>query len=226
MKRTFLIIALMPLLLAGCPRRVADEEVQVFKHQKAEHVLALVIDMSSSFAYSMQEDDPRAFRFLLNVIDKFKQERAGNNDRIVIAQLSGSDKPLLFDGKPGDLKRAFTSQDQFKQCLTQKSDHNGSKVYASIDKTLTYLNQRVVADPETRITTIVLSDLLDNDPDEQAKQKMIATLQRYAPHGAIGFYWVDQTKTQEFSDILQQAGYPPATWSHIQYDPPLPSFTN
>ena len=123
MKKLICILALCLCLLTGCPRRsTSDKELDVFKHRKSEHVLALVIDMSSSFAYSMQEDDPRAFQFVLNVIDKFKRERAGHDDRIVIAQLSGNKKKIRGEGSPRNLKKAFSNKRKFKKWVRKRED--------------------------------------------------------------------------------------------------------
>ncbi len=178
--------------------------------------------------YAMKQDDPAAFNFFMAIIEKYKRDRAGYQDRIVISQLSGNNKSLLFDGRTGDLKKAFSSQEQFKDYLLRSANDKGSNVYASIDRTLSYLTKRIGIDQDTTQITIILSDLMDNSASSDTdRAAMIETMKEYCTNGTFGLYWVDESQMDEWGDIMREVGFDPVPlWTRFHYMPPLPNFIN
>lgn len=222
----FLTITLLSsmLLLPACTKRTMSE-VETFPVTQDDYVLAFVIDLSSSFAQELQSDNASAYQFLFKVIDKYRRDRAGSqNDRLIIAQLSTGDTPLLWEGRPDQLGKVFASQQEFSDFLRSNATPGGSHVYSAIDKTLSYLLKRPRTTLDTKLVTIVLSDLIDNDADDSAKANMIETLRTYSSRGLLGMYWVDQTVTNEWNDIFTQVGYEAPVWSSIVTEPELPQF--
>lgn len=220
------LLATLGMLLGGCQPRTASTAAQPYRETEYEYVLAVVLDMSGSFEPYMQADDASAYRFFQRVTEKYFRQRMGSDDRILLTQLSSGDRPLLWDGQPGGLKRRFPDSKAFADFLKTTSPGNGSNVYASVADTLNYLTRRPGITENTTVLTVVLSDLLDNDPNaDAAKAELQDALRRYHDrNGYIGFYWVDQTKVQEWDQLLDDAGYPSRVWMDIVDDPELPDF--
>src|SRR6185369_3515131 len=102
MYRLILIACLV--LLAGCEQRV--EQQTVFEPDEGEYVLTVVLDLSGSFRQLLDE---KAWAFLCQVIDRYFEDRIGHNDKLIIAQLSASERALLWQGTPLELRQEFKS---------------------------------------------------------------------------------------------------------------------
>lgn len=182
--------------------------------------------MSGSYAHLMTQDG-KAYRFTLRVADKYLR-RMDPNDRLIITQLSATEKALQWDGSPIALRRSFPTANAFRDFLLSKSDPAGSRVHDGIADTLDYLlaNPRI-ASGKTRSAVFVLSDFLDNAPDsEKSKERLLKSLAGYGrAGGVVGFYWVDQSLVLEWRRQLNDAGVQHfVVESEIVADPPLPNF--
>ena len=111
--------------------------------------------------------------------------------------------------------------------LIARADQNGSRINDGIAESLDFvLNTHSVGQGKAKTVALILSDMLDNHPDQQASEKrLLEALTRYAQRGAIAFYFCDQNKLSDMRKKMRQAGF---RWSIIESDihgnPPLPSF--
>jgi hypothetical protein len=185
----------------------------------------VAIDVSGSFGEYMAKNG-KGYEFLQRALDKYFSDRIGGNDQIVITQLSGG-HPLLWQGTPHQLRLDFPDQNVFRDYLLSHADQNGSRINMGLAESLDYvLHTHSVAQGKAKTIALVLSDMLDNHPDQDAsEQQFLDALTRYARRGAIAFYFVDQYKMAQLRKKTEQAGF---RWSIIEGDihgnPPLPSY--
>src|SRR5947207_2928301 len=122
MIRRLVIVACLVMFLAGCQKR-AEQADGVFQSDDGEYVLTIVLDMSSSFR-ELMADNGKAWSFVCQVIDKYFRDRIGHNDKLILAQLSASDRALLWYGTPLQLRQEFSSASAFRDWLASHADPN------------------------------------------------------------------------------------------------------
>src|SRR5437867_608082 len=109
-----LLVVVLSICVLGC-EPVANQTSSPIVAQEFDFVLAVVVDMSGSFSAEMQSGSGRAHRFLMRAVDLFFRNRIGEgNDRIIISQVSGTERALLWDGTPRGLRQEFTSAKSFE----------------------------------------------------------------------------------------------------------------
>jgi hypothetical protein len=228
-RRTFLK-ATGAVCLAGCEARREEGGGKVISREEPDYVLAIPVDMSGSYA-DLMEKDGRAWKFLLRAMDGFFRERIGSasNDKIVISQISGNDKALLFDGNPKSLRGRFQNSNQFIQFLRSKSSPAGSRVHDGTRETIEYvMGFPGVAEGRTKSAILVLSDLDDNfaDRDMSRSRLLREIITNVQAGGTGGFFWVENSLVGPWRRDLHAAGA--KDWiveSEISFDPPLPDFS-
>lgn len=224
--RSLLLLVLASFLITvpGCERR-SETNISPLQPAEYSYVLAIVLDMSGSYAAQMEE---RAYPFFLEASQDFFEKRIGEEgDRILIAQLSAEQKALLWQGHPESLGQSFPTGESFKQYLTARSNPGGSRVYASVSETLNYLMDLTSDSPDTQLLVLVLSDMESNGEEEEASRKEVQqVLRRFSKrNGAIGLYWVSQYRMEEWRQLLRDAGVEHfRVESEIVVDPKLPEF--
>ncbi len=216
---------LMTLLLAGCARR--QEYAPMTFDSDVEHKTVIAIDLSGSFLDLMAEQG-RAYHFLMNVLDKYGQDRT--SDHIIIAQLSGNDAPLLFQGTPQELRDTFPNAQAFRDFLLLKSDPNASRIADGFSDVLEY----VMRDPNVRSGAVkscclVLSDLENNVVSARGdtSSRFRKALADYKQCGGIlGFYYAS-TRAEVVSPWirgLNESGIQYRMEAGINNYPTLPTF--
>src|SRR5258708_19564846 len=118
MSRSFVVFASF-VLACGCGP-IREIPSTVLAPDEDEHVACVVIDLSGSFEHMMAEDG-KAYDFVLQVIDRFFRDRIGTRDKLIIAQVSASDRLLLWHGTPQELRQQFPSPIAFRPFLFQKT---------------------------------------------------------------------------------------------------------
>lgn len=212
MTRRVLFTALMicvTVLQLSCQKREITTAPPPFTDETYDYMLAVVLDMSGSFADKMQANNPIAYRFFMRVSENFFVERMGSDDQIVIAQLSADENTLLWQGKPSSLKKRFPTPEAFSQFLLENSSPSGSRVYSATADTLDYIMDMPGIGEHTRLLTIVLSDMSNEVPEDsrEAKARLAQSLQQFSQlNGAIGLYWVDQQFIPEWKQHFRDAG--------------------
>ncbi len=230
-KQLCLLLLTLVCLMASqlsCEQRSIDPARSPIVQQKHDFILAVVMDLSGSFHHRMFGDNARGYHFFLEVSETFFRDRMGEQDQLLLAQISGSNKGLLWQGDPMDLRRSFPSANAFKEFLEKNSDPAGSRVHDSIGQTLTYLSGLPGVSDDTQLLVVVLSDLLDTTPDSEDSVR--AVRQALAEYGrrdraAIALFWVDQTLGPVWTELLRESGIEHYTVeSEIVEHPTLPTF--
>lgn len=192
-----------------------------------EFVATIMLDLSGSFSELMTKDG-KAYGFALRVVDRLFRERMGSSDKIIIGQLSGSDLPMLWEGRPIDLRGAFPNSEAFGKFLASKANPGGSRIHDGIADAVDYLlNYPGIAEGKTRSALFVLSDMLDNAPEpEKSRDRLLKALTVYGQRDvAVGFYWVHHPLVLPWRTDLQNAGIRHfVVESQIVADPQLPKF--
>lgn len=195
-------------LMSGCTRVDLSGQSDPFHETDRETKIVILLDLSGSFQQMMVVDG-KAYQFCLRVADKYFRSRIGTQDEIVIAQISGTDRALLWQGTPAQLRRDFPGPTEFQQFLQHKAGPGGSLVYDSIASTVEYLISEPEIDTGTaRSAVFVLSDMLENGPDpETSKNRMMNAFATYGKHhGCVGLYFVDQGLVTYWRDEMKSSG--------------------
>ncbi len=226
----FLFIAASMALLAGCGPPVQPGSVAPVDLNRAdgECLVVVAIDMSGSFAAKMTRDG-KAFAFLTRVVDNYFKNSIGDDDRLVIAQLSQDGRrPLLWEGKPQDLRRDFPSAAAFREFLLMKSSPGGSRLHDGISDALDYaMSDPGVAGGRTKSVLLALTDFEDNAPNpDLSEQRLVQTLTAFGRKGGIvGFYYLDLAFVPVWRRHLAEARIKSYVCeADIVSRPPLPSF--
>ena len=194
--------------LVGCePRR--DLGHTAFQEGSHDYVCVVAIDLSGSFQHQMAEQG-RAYDFLMTLLKKYYDQHSGSADRIVVVQLSGTQRSMLWAGTPRELRMRFPTASAFRDFLNEKADPNGSMIYEGLLSAFTYVaSDPRVASGKARSGFFVLSDMMDNHHNrEESLQKLLMTMSQYASQGnAIGLYYVDQLELANWKQRLQDAGF-------------------
>ncbi len=226
MLRRFVSVVLIVTLLCGCSERRKTQKSILIEDDK-EYLVGVLLDLSGSFRGKMVSGG-HAHAFLLMILDKYFRDRMGGNDKILIAQISGTTRSLLWQGTPLQLRQEFSSASAFAQFLTENADSNGSRVHEAIAQTADYVaNDPGVAAGKVKTCLFVLSDLLDTTPDaDETRTKAITAVTHYGQKGgAIGFYYVDQHLLPEWREQLRTTGIKNfCIEAEIVGRPTLPSF--
>lgn len=233
-----LFVFMLIVFLVGCSKRLETSEV-MFEEEKGKYVVTILLDMSGSFQ-QMMATDGKAHEFALQVIDRYFRDRIGMPDKLIIARIAGSDRALLWEGTPQQLRQDFPNPTAFRQMLLggdpQGGDVNGaavqpvsfaSNIHQSLTRTIDYvLEEPGVSDGSMKSAVFVLSDMLDTDQSDENKKKVLEALSQYGQTGGtLGIYWCDQLYVTEWRKHLKDAGIEHAVvQSHIQSRPTLPSF--
>jgi hypothetical protein len=194
---------------------------------EVDYVVVIILDLSGSYQHLMV-DQGKAYRFAMQVIDKYFRQRLGNNDRLVIAQVSATNSAPLWEGTPLQLRQAFPDAATFKRHLLANSDPSGSRVHLGVCETLEYvMTDPRVASGKARTATFVLSDMEDNAPNTAASERrLVKAFSDYAKlNGVVGLYWVNFPLVARWQRNLSEAGYK-KVWviAGIVEQPPLPDF--
>jgi hypothetical protein len=222
-----LVLASLLACLSGCQNRTESEAV--FQPDDGEYVLTIVLDLSSSFSELMAEDG-KAWSFVCQVIDKYFRDRIGQNDKLIVAQLSASDRALLWYGTPLQLRQEFASGSAFRDWLVSKADPSGSRVYDGIVQAVGYtLADPIVSSGKGKSAVFILSDMVDNGSGAvEGREKAIRALAEVGKSGGVvGLYYVDVRHCSLWNQLLRDAGIP-ASNLHVEADivghPVLPYF--
>src|ERR1051325_206552 len=131
------------VMIAGCTKHDDKDNQQIaLGREDSEFLVVIAVDMSGSFADYMTRDG-KGYEFTMRVADRYFRNSIGSGNRIVIAQLSATNRALLLDGTPVDLRQMFPSATEFRDNLLKKSNPFGSRIYDGIADAFDY----VLSDP-------------------------------------------------------------------------------
>lgn len=218
------VVPLCAALAIGC-EKVEEAKFSPLQPESCEYVVMLAIDMSESFVKQMAEQG-KAYNFMQQVNDKYFHDRVGTNDQIIITQLSGNNRPLLWQGTPFQLRKDFPDQTAFRNFLLANADPSDSRINDGLHDSLRYLmHQHSVARGNAKTVTLILSDMEDSSPNQESDKRLIESLTKYAKRGSIGFYYCSQHRMEDIEKKLEEAGINLFVLEcDIHGNPPLPSF--
>lgn len=226
----FLCIALIAVaMLPGCVPKRPRELTSTFESEELDGCMTFLIDMSGSFANSW---DDRAYKLFIELSEQYFTEAMGTNNRLIIAQLSGNDRVVVFDGRPSDLQRQFKSPEALNEHLKQNSNAYYSHVFHAIKQTVDYVGALRGVSENTRLLTVVLSDLQDSETDLARRSAMghamVDSLKIYRQAGgALALYYVDGSQTARWREVLSMAGFEEGSYvieNELSSTPLLPRF--
>ena len=227
-----LTVLIICFTLNGCIQKPPQtSEFTPFEPVELDAVLAIVVDLSGSFHNDWQRDG-RAYKLFLDLINQYFTEGMGLESKVVIGQISNSDSFVLFDGTPRELTQRFRSPESLNQFLQESADPQGSKVYRSTQQMLDYLSGLSSVTKNTRVLTVVLSDMQDSESNSEQKRRagneMFASLKTYSKTGGgIAFYFVAEAEKSRWRQLLEQADFAPGSYvieGQLTESPQLPSF--
>jgi hypothetical protein len=216
-----LMVIAFALLFVGCQQRIEQESA--FEPEEAEYVLTIVLDLSSSFRELL---DDKAWTFLCQIIDRYFEDRIGYNDKLILAQLSASDRVLLWKGTTLELRQEFKSGAEFRAWIDAKADPNGSDLYEGIVQVVDY----TLSDPagaKGKSAVLVLSDMIDSKGADGRERAVEALAKVGKGGGSVGLYYVDVKQCALWKKLLRDAGVPDAKTiveADIVGHPTLPRF--
>ncbi|TWT60969.1 VWA domain-containing protein [Rubinisphaera italica] len=233
--KLYLVAAVLAAVaLAGCgeKRDRSAAEQHVFRPEPStsrsaptQQVVMIVMDLSGSFTDKMAEDG-KAYEFAIHVLDRYFRRPDSQTDKIILAQISGTEKSLMWEGSPLDLRREFPSADKFRDFLLEKADGGGSLVHDGVRNAIDYLTYHPnYGSSNARTVTLILSDM-DDTGSVDSEQRLTTSLAANAQNqGAIGIYFCNQLKVEEWKRRLGSAGYLYfVVESEIVGRPQLPNF--
>jgi hypothetical protein len=214
--RQFACVGLVSSLFwnGGCMDSKPHQLEKPFERRELDACLTIVVDMSGSFATSWND---RAYRLFLELMDQFFTEGTGIEARVVIGQLSANEDSMLFDGRPEELRSRFRSADELNAYLQEHSNPAGSTVFQATERAVAYASAMQGVSENTRMMTVILSDLMDSETDVDARRKagkvMLKTLTKYREMGGgIALYFVSPDEVGRWHEILKTAGFEPGTY--------------
>ena len=204
-----LVLATVVVLGGGCIK-VEQPKGRPVSIQKEEldQVLAVVIDLSGSFEGNW---GGKAYPFFQEVIRRYFHSSMGSENRMLIGQLSGNGDPVFWSGTPRDFQRAFPNETAFLDRLAAEEKIGSSPVFRSIIAAIEHVEGIPQVGPNTKLTTIVLSDLEDNVADRAVQkrdaQRLLDVVKRYTDDGgSLALFYVAESKRPRWLRAFKKAG--------------------
>jgi hypothetical protein len=223
-----LTLIMLSVHSTGCTKVTDQAGSQVsLGREDADFMIVIALDLSGSFAHRMTKEG-KGYDFTMRVCDLYFRNSIGTTNRIIITQLSATDRALLWDGTPVQLRQDFPTAESFCAFLQSKSDPRGSRLHDGVADALDYvLSDQGVASGKTKAALFALSDFDDNAPNpELSEKRLVKCLTGFAKtKGIVGFYFLDHIKVPLWRRHLRESGV--KQWvceSEIVAYPPLPSF--
>src|SRR5438876_3144945 len=104
---------------------------------------------------------------------------------MILSQISAKQNALLWDGKPRSFARDFPTPQAFREFLQKRSDPNGSRVYSALADSIEYLLLQHENNPKLKSAVLVFSDMEDNGPEANSKERLIDALKAYGKKGGV-----------------------------------------
>jgi hypothetical protein len=218
----FVVALFLAAGLAGCTKYQPPAAAPAVKTRRASYVLAIVIDMSSSFDELMAE---KGFPFVQRVMRDFYRNRAGEDDVLIIGQVSALPVAPIFEGSPKSFMRLHGSQSKFMQLLKSKSHPSGSRINDGVADVARWAARYMTDDNQTFLCC--LTDWEENFPEpEKSEARLVEALRLYTrPKTYVGCYFADLRFIDRVERDLKLAGVTNyVVRSGIEADPPMPHF--
>jgi hypothetical protein len=211
-------------MLPACAKHV-ETDTRVIRPAEYDFILVFALDASPGFA-EKQWDAP-AHAFFVGSIDRYFRSRSEPEDRVLLTQLTeDGESPLLWQGRPRDLRHEFDSPEALKQLLRQHAKPTKNP-YASLANTLEYVSDLGPVRNGAKAVIVVLSDMMTDDAQghEEDQARMTAALKHFATRNhEIGFWWVDTRAINDIKKCFREAGLPEPQFQIMEKNPPPLTF--
>ncbi|MEM6469587.1 MAG: hypothetical protein AAF802_08435 [Planctomycetota bacterium] len=222
-------LALAILSTPACVERARIRSDSAFETRELDACLAILIDMSGSFS---EQWDDRAYGLFMEISEAYFSGAMGSDNRVVISQIGSDSSIVLFEGRPSDLMSRYSSPEELLEFLKGNSSPKNSNVYRSVAGTVDYVNRLDGLSDDTRLMTVVLSDLREGETDagkrSRSGHRMIESLREYRELGGIlALYFVAEDEVDRWEEILDRAGFEEGQFvieNELNATPRLPSF--
>lgn len=173
-------------------------------HPDEPHFLMVfALDMSSPFRERFLKETG-TWKFVMETAANLQRDRVGENDEIVISQLSTERHSVLWQGSLRDLRRRFASPDDFKQFLI-----NNSKTAAApsqgLANTIKYLTQ--LPGVSERRTSVYIAAISSFEDCTGIPELTLALKDLRRVGGTVEYYWVDTDAIETLQAAMMEAGY-------------------
>lgn len=143
--RLLLVSVVAVILLPGCERqqkKKRTDEVQIGYQQTTDDLAVIVVlDLSGSFTDELFGKDAKAWHCIQRILGALHQDRSGQNDRLILSQISSSDRALLWEGSLADFRRSFSSETAFRSFIFARAQNQASRVWDSISDSIEYASR-------------------------------------------------------------------------------------
>jgi hypothetical protein len=206
------LLLAMAILITGCgPRRERVSVQRMPLPDQDATTLMIVVDLSGSFQQLMAEDG-KAWELTIEAIDKYMRERAGASpdDQILLANISGARKSLMWQGTPRSFRKDFQTKEKFRNFLQSKADPQGSLVHDGIAHAVEYMSAHPrLQNSNGKSVILICSDMLDNGPEpEKSELRLMSALTSYLQKGGVvSIYYCDQLEYAKWRQKFTDAGF-------------------
>lgn len=192
-------------------------------------VMVLPIDVSGSMA-SLMKPGAKGLEFANTAINTYFHSRLGNNDLLVVSQLSGNRQAVVWQGAPRSLREDFSKFGDLGDAVLSQSNSAGSRIWDGLSDSL----EIVMTDPRcwndrTKVVLIVLSDMENTLIDSYSSERRLKdNLKALSKHGGIcGLYFVSNEEVVRWRKNMREAGFKDHQYvvePRAESKPRLPSF--
>lgn len=206
--------------LCGCTRRDTSKAVS-WEQEPTDYTLLIIVDIDTI------KTNPRAADFITYAVNNYFRERVGTSDHIIISQLSGNKRPLLFQGTPRDLRQQMQTPEALRDYLIAASSQ-GRRINDGISESLDYVSHTTsVKRGGAAPIALIVSSMIDGNPEsKESDDRMMGELIKFGNTGGqMAFYFCDQERMAYVRDKMEKAGF---GWEILECDiygrPPLPTY--
>jgi len=210
MKYTTLILMLIAFIAVGCTRHRPKADQSPFQDEETQYTLAFVFDLGPKYRDRVIYGDTSALKYAMDVKDTYFRDRSEPTDRLLIAQIVGTERAVLWDGMPRTFKREFPNaaadlRDYLRRQFNKTSGPH-LQTYDSVASTFDYLMKHRSRKGKT--ATLVFSEMKDQSPDpKKARKHLVDSLAAYHKGGGhCAFYWLSDETSKELDAIGDDAG--------------------
>ena len=200
-------------LVSGCTpvvqQTASDSSPSPIGREPYDYALLVAVDKSGSFV-SLMRPGGKGLEFLNDTITHYFHGRLGNNDCLIVTQLSGNRQALLWQGSPRQMRNEFSNSAEFSEFIEKKSDAAGSRIWDGISDTL----ELAMSDPNlwngrTKLVLACLTDMENNLVDSYtAEKRLMDNLKAFAKKGGVvGLYFVGTAETTLWRKKLSECGF-------------------
>ncbi|MFO0826138.1 MAG: hypothetical protein U0792_23980 [Gemmataceae bacterium] len=200
----------------GCTPHQEPTQSTTFTGSDPEYVMILVLDLSGSYAQYIENG--RAWAAVETIVRQFFRDRAGENDKIIIAQISSQPQGPIWSGSKRAFRQELGSESAFRNLL--KKYNGSSRVFDSIRESVEYALPMM---GKGRAGCFIFSDMDDNSSAPGGEDRLVQAFAEFGQKGgAVGIYWCGFYEMEKWRVHLKRTVKNHVISANIDTDPQLP----